>query len=127
MLFLGNACEGVVKNQTEGENAVNDPFTTFIKEMLGAKAWNQQVSDEVKAQLESDLRSRLMDQIDQAVIEALPDDKIDGLNELLDREPSEEEIQQYVATSGVDVQRVTTETMLRFRDLYLGPGDANGQ
>lgn len=104
---------------------MNDPFTTFIKEMLSAKAWNQQVSDEVKTQLESDLRSRLMDQIDQAVIEALPDDKVDGLNELLDREASAEEVQQYIATSGVDVQRITTETMLRFRDLYLGPGDTN--
>ena len=118
--------EGGIKKQTEGENVVNDPFTTFIKEMLSAKAWNQQVDDEVKAQLESDLRSRLMDQIDQAVVEALPEDKVDGLNELLDKEASEEEIQQYIAASGVDVQRITTETMLRFRDLYLGPGDLNG-
>lgn len=126
MLFLGNACEGVVKNQTEGENAVNDPFTTFIKEMLSAKAWGQQVSDEVKTQLESDLRLQLMDQIDRAVIDALPEDKVDGLNELLDREVSEEEIQQYVAMSGVDVQRITTETMLRFRDLYLESDSTNG-
>lgn len=118
--------EGGIKKQTEGKNVVNDPFTTFIKEMLSAKAWNQQVDDEVKAQLESDLRSRLMDQIDQAVVEALPEDKVDGLNELLDKEASEEEIQQYIAASGVDVQRITTETMLRFRDLYLGPGDLNG-
>lgn len=94
--------------------------------MLSAKAWGQQVSDEVKAQLESDLGSQLMDQIDRAVIEALPEEKIDGLNELLDREAPEEEIQQYVAASGVDVQRITTETMLRFRDLYLGPDNTNG-
>lgn len=126
MLFLGNACGGTVKKQTEGESAVNDPFTTFIKEMLSAKAWNQQVSDEVKAQLESDLHLQLMDQIDRAVIDALPEDKVDGLNELLDREAPEEEIQQYVAASGIDVQRVTTETMLRFRDLYLGTDSSNG-
>ena len=105
---------------------MNDPFTTFIKEMLSAKAWNQQVSDEVKAQLESDLHLQLMDQIDRAVIDALPEDKVDGLNELLDREVSEEDIQQYIAASGVDVQRVTTETMLRFRDLYLGTDSSNG-
>lgn len=105
---------------------MNDPFTTFIKEMLGAKAWSQQVSDEVKAQLESDLHSQLMDQIDRAVIEALPEEKVDGLNELLDREASEEEIQQYIVASGVDVQRVTTEAMLRFRDLYLGTDSSNG-
>lgn len=105
---------------------MNDPFTTFIKEMLDAKEWSQQVSDEVKAQLESDLRSQLMDQIDRAVINELPEDKVDGLNELLDREVPEEELQQYIATSGVDVQRITTEAMLRFRDLYLGTSGTNG-
>ena len=104
---------------------MNDPFTTFIKEMLEAKSWSQQVDEDVKSQLEADLHSSLMDQIDQAVIGDLPEDKVDGLNELLDKEATEEEIQQYIATSGVDVQRITTETMLRFRDLYLGPGDTN--
>lgn len=99
---------------------MNDPFTTFIKSLIEAKAWSPGIEEDAKALLEEDLRTRLMDQIDQAVVEALPEDKVDGINELLDREASDEEIQQYVAASGVDIQRVTTQTMLRFRDLYLG-------
>ena len=51
---------------------------------------------------------------------ALPENKIDGFNELLDRDASKQEIQQYVATSGVDTKKITLETMLRFRSLYLG-------
>lgn len=98
---------------------MEDPFTTYIKEMLNAKQWSEHVDDEVRAQLEQDLRTRLMDQIDRAIVEQIPEDKIDGLNELLDRETSEEEIQQYVASSGVDTKRVALETMVRFRDLYL--------
>lgn len=114
-------------NANRKGTAVNDPFTTFIKDMLNTKVWSSQVDDEVKTQLEEDLRSRLMDQIDQAVVEALPEAKVDGLNELLDSGASDSDIQQYVASSGVDVQRVTTETMLRFRDLYLGASTLDEQ
>jgi hypothetical protein len=98
---------------------MEDPFATFVKEMLDSKQWSEHVDDEVRAQLEQDLRTRLMDQIDRAIVEQIPEDKIDGLNELLDREVSEEEIQQYVAGSGVDTKQIALETMVRFRDLYL--------
>lgn len=98
---------------------MGDPFDAFIKEMLNAKQWSTAVDDEVKQQLEADLKNRLMDQIDRAVIEAMPEDKVNGLNELLDREASEDEVRHFIQQSGVDTQRVTLETMLRFRDLYL--------
>jgi hypothetical protein len=103
---------------------VGDPFDTFIKEMLSAKQWNTAVDEDVRAQLEDDLKNRLMDQIDRAVVEAMPEEKVDGLNELLDAEAPEDQVQQYIAQSGVDVQRVTLETMLRFRELYLGATEA---
>ncbi|MEO8691151.1 MAG: hypothetical protein ABI397_00010 [Candidatus Saccharimonas sp.] len=99
---------------------MDDPFKTFIKDMLNSKTWSPGVDTDAKALLEEDLQTRLMDQIDQAVVEALPEDKVDGLNALLDREAPDNEVQQYIASSGVDIQRVTTETMLRFRDLYIG-------
>ncbi len=103
---------------------MGDPFDTFIKEMLSAKQWNTAVDEDVRAQLEDDLKNRLMDQIDRAVVEAMPEEKVDGLNELLDAEAPEDQVQQYIAQSGVDVQRVTLETMLRFRELYLGATEA---
>jgi hypothetical protein len=106
---------------------MEDPFATFIKEMINSKQWGQHVDAEVKAQLELDLRKRLMDQIDRAVVEQMPEDKIGGLDELLDRSAPQEEIQQYVAGSGLDMQRVTLETMLRFRDLYIGQQQVNDE
>jgi len=106
---------------------MEDSFTTFIKEMLDAKQWSEHVDDEVRAQLEQDLRTRLMDQIDRAIIERVPEDKIDGLNELLDKQVPEEEIRQYVTESGVDTKQVTLETMVRFRDLYLTQGSTDGE
>lgn len=97
----------------------SDPLAEFVNDMLAQKQLPG-VDEAVHAQLVSDLRNRLMDQIDQAVVEALPADKVDGFNDLLDREAQDTELQQYIADSGVDVRRVTMETMLRFRALYLG-------
>ncbi len=96
-----------------------DAISKFISDIIDAKGYKTLDSD-VRRQLEQDLKNRLLDQIDRAVLEALPENKIDGFNNLLDRGASQQEVQQYIATSGVDTKKITLETMLRFRSLYLG-------
>ncbi len=96
-----------------------DPFSRFIGEMLDAKQFSG-LDDDVRQQLETDLKASMLDQIDRAVIDALPEDRVSGLNVLLDEGADEQNVQAYITESGVDVQRVTLEAMLRFRDLYLG-------
>ena len=96
-----------------------DAISKFISDIIDAKGYKTLDSD-VRRQLEQDLKNRLLDQIDRAVLEALPENKIDGFNDLLDRGASKQEIQQYIANSGVDTKKITLETMLRFRSLYLG-------
>ena len=96
-----------------------DALSKFISDIIDAKNFKTLDSD-VRRQLEQDLKNRLIDQINRAVLEALPENKIDGFNDLLDRGASQQEVQQYIATSGVDTKKITLETMLRFRSLYLG-------
>ena len=96
-----------------------DALSKFINDIIDAKNFKTLDSD-VRQQLEQDLKNRLLDQIDRAVLGALPENKIDGFNDLLDRDASQQEVQRYVATSGVDTKKITLETMLRFRSLYLG-------
>lgn len=96
-----------------------DALSKFISDIIDAKGYKTLDSD-VRRQLEQDLKNRLIDQINRAVLEALPENKIDGFNDLLDRGASQQEVQQYIATSGVDAKKITLETMLRFRSLYLG-------
>jgi len=97
----------------------NAELDRFVGEIVSAKALPG-VTDEVRTQLVSDLKERLLDQIDRALIDALPDDKADELNTMLD-DPSIDDaaLQSFIASSGVDVRGVTIATMLRFRDLYL--------
>ncbi len=96
-----------------------DALSKFINDIIDAKNFKTLDSD-VRRQLEQDLKNRLLDQIDRAVLRALPENKIDGFNDLLDRNASQQEVQQYIANSGVDTKKITLETMLRFRSLYLG-------
>lgn len=96
-----------------------DALSKFINDLIDAKGYKTLDSD-VRRQLEQDLKNRLIDQIDRTVLEALPENKIDGFNDLLDRGASQQEVQQYIANSGVDTKKITLETMLCFRSLYLG-------
>ena len=96
-----------------------DALSKFINDIIDAKNFKT-LDGDVRQQLEQDMKNRLLDQIDRAVLGALPENKIDGFNDLLDRNASQQEVQQYIANSGVDTKKITLETMLRFRSLYLG-------
>ena len=96
-----------------------DPLAAFVQDMLDAKNMTG-IDAEVKEQLESDLKTRLLDQIDRALIDALPEEKVGELNHLLDQQPDQAQIQEFIATSGIDVQRITLETMVHFRNAYVG-------
>ncbi len=90
----------------------------FINQILDQKKLPN-LSEEVRAQLVSDMGERLIDQVDRAIINALPEDKIDELNNLIESGADEPTLQKYIAESGVDIKDITIKTMLLFRDLYI--------
>jgi len=96
-----------------------DQLDTFIKEIIDAKQLPG-VTEDAKLGLVEEMRERLLDMINRALIEALPDDKMAEFSQLLDNESVDDDaVQQFIAQSGVNVQEVTTKTMLAFRALYL--------
>ena len=97
-----------------------DQLDTFIDNILAEKKLTG-VSDEVRVQLAADLRESLLDQINRALIAALPETSLQGFNEILDNESAtQQEMQDYIVAQGVNVQQITLDTMLRFAELYLG-------
>lgn len=96
-----------------------DELDTFINGLLEDKQLPG-LTEDVRAQLLIDLKKRLLNQIDRAVVDALPPEKLDGFNQLLDMPGvDDEQIHRFIRESGVDIKKVTLHTMLRFRDLYL--------
>jgi hypothetical protein len=96
-----------------------DELDQFIGGILDAKKLSG-IDQDVRAQLVTDLKQQLLDQINRALIGALSEDKLDEFNTLLeDPKTTDETVQTFITTSGVDIDRVTAKTMLQFRDLYL--------
>ena len=96
-----------------------DQLDAFLNEIIDKKQLSG-VTEEVKAQLVADMKERLLNQINRALVEELSDDGIEKLNQVIDENPEDQErIQQVLVENGVDVQRVTAKVMLTFRDYYL--------
>ena len=101
-----------------------DQLDAFIKEIIDTKQLPG-ITEEAKAGLVEEMRDRLFDQINRALIEAIPEDKVEALSQLLDGDDLDDaQIQAFVASSGVNVEEVTAKAMIAFRALYLeGPGE----
>ena len=77
------------------------------------------VDEAVRVQLIEDMKARYADVLDRTLIAALPDDKVEGFSQLIDTDADATALQQYFIDAGVDVQGITTQTLIKFRELYL--------
>ena len=92
----------------------------FINQLIDEKGYSD-LDDDVRQELKVDMIQRLMDQIDQAAINALPEDKaIELADKLDDPDFSDDDLTEFMRNSGVDLEKVALETMVQFRLLYLG-------
>ena len=85
------------------------------------------LTDDVRPMVVEELVETLHELINRALIDTLPDDKVDELSALLDNaDVTPEQIFELIKSSGIDSQQVVTDTLSRFRDLYLqGPEGTN--
>ena len=91
----------------------------FIRQIL-ADNGVAGLDDDVMENLVKEMREYLIDQIVAAAISKLPDDKAEELkNKMEDPNFSDEDLQEFMKNSGVDLTQVALNTMLRFRNLYL--------
>lgn len=96
-----------------------DELSRFVDEMISQNNLTS-LTGELREQLVADLRERLNDQINRALIEAMPEDAVNTFIDLMDNpDTTDESLQAFVANSGIDVRRITTETMTRFYSLYV--------
>lgn len=95
-------------------------FDTFISDIIDAKQLPG-LTEDSKAGLIEEMRECLLDMIDRALLEALPDEKVAEFSALADdSQVTNEQLQAFITSNGVNVEEVTTTTLVAFRDLYLG-------
>lgn len=102
-------------------NTIKTPemYDEFVTQLIAEKGIAD-VPNEVMEQLKEDLLTRLNDYFNTRVIAVMNDEQLTGFNDLLDKKPTSEEIQQYVATVIPDQSEFIAGTLLEFRRVYLG-------
>lgn len=79
------------------------------------------LTPEVREQVAEEIKGSIIEQINKAVLMELSDEQLDELNALMDKEGfTEQDMQNFIANSGVDLDRITAETLLYYRSFYLG-------
>lgn len=96
-----------------------DQLDIFIADIIEKKQLPG-ITEEAKVDLAAEMKERLLDMIDRALITALPEDKVPELTALAESDAAPEALQQFIIDSGVDVEEVTAHTLVQFRDFYLG-------
>lgn len=73
--------------------------------------------------LKEDLKERIGFQVTRAILARLPQDKLDQLGASLDDGTATgESINNLIASENIDTSEIVRDTMLTFRDAYLGEG-----
>ena len=97
----------------------NETISRFADSLIQDKGLGG-LEETKKAELKSAIIERLTDTINQALIYALPDDKFEELEKLADSEGTKvEQVAELIANSGIDTQAIVTETMDKFRRIFL--------
>ena len=95
----------------------------FIESLLNEKGITD-VEDDIKEDLKNEMKNELMNQINEAAIYELSEDKAAELTDLMnDPNFSNEQMTEFMQKSGVNLTQVTLDTMLKFRNFYLGTGE----
>ena len=98
---------------------MDESLNAFLEQLLVDKGMTT-LTGEVREEVKAGMAERLLDEINRAIIEALPDDKAAELDKLLDDENfGQNEMVDFVRDCGVDVLRITAGTMAQFRSFYL--------
>lgn len=99
----------------------------FIDSLLEQKGITD-LDEEARERVIGNMTESLLDKIDEAAINALPEDKaVELASGLENGSIKREDVANYMKDAGLDLEKISFDTMMIFRDLYLGdmlvPGD----
>lgn len=95
----------------------------FIENLLTKKGITD-IEPDIKEDLKNDMKKRLLDQIDKAAVMQLSEEKADELAKLAEKPDfTNEKMTEFMQNSGVNLTEVALDTMLKFRNFYLGTGE----
>ena len=88
-------------------------LAVFVEKMISDKGIT--ATDELRGKL----YVALSDEVTKNMILAMPDYLVEKLNNEIDQGADERTINQAIKESGIDVETITEQTMMAFREKYL--------
>lgn len=99
-----------------------DNFDRFVNSLIEDKKLTG-LTEEDRKLVAAEIKDLISEEINRALLMELSNEKLEELDQRMDQGPiSEEEMQEFLLNSGVDVAKVTTKTLMNFRAFYLGGG-----
>ncbi|MCA9372345.1 hypothetical protein KC726_05635 [Candidatus Woesebacteria bacterium] len=99
--------------------AIPGPIKLFLESLID-DAGVDIVDAVMKEEMVKELFARLDSYIATQIVAALPDDKLEGFMDLNKKQATQQEIEQYLKDNISNYSEVITNTMIDFRDIYLG-------
>lgn len=93
-------------------------INTFVDKMMADKGLGV-MSAEQQEELRKNLRVKVEEQIEQAMLRALSDAQLLELEKLVDNGASDEELDAFFESSGADFTKAAEQAMVEFRNAFL--------
>lgn len=93
-------------------------INTFVDKMMSDKGMGA-MSAEQQEELRKNLRVKVEEQIEQAMLRALSDAQLVELEKLVDNGVSDEELDVFFENSGADFTKAAEQAMTEFRKAFL--------
>lgn len=111
-----------INNLPEGAEIPDEILNQLTQEQMLAVFVEKMISDKDIAatdELRGKLYVALSDEVTKNMILAMPDYLVEKLNNEIDQGADERAINQAIKESGIDVETITEQTMMAFREKYL--------
>ena len=111
-----------INNLPEGAEIPDEILNQLTQEQMLAVFVEKMISDKgiaVTDELRGKLYVALSDEVTKNMILAMPDYLVEKLNNEIDQGADERAINQAIKESGIDVETITEQTMMAFREKYL--------
>lgn len=111
-----------INNLPEGAEISDEILNQLTQEQMLAVFVEKMISDKGIAatdELRGKLYVALSDEVTKNMILAMPDYLVEKLNNEIDQGADERAINQAIKESGIDVETITEQTMMAFREKYL--------
>lgn len=78
------------------------------------------VDDQIAQNMAEEMAHKLNDRINKNIISSLQPDEYAEFERLLDNDPTTEQVNQFIENSSVDTKKITIQSMVLFKEYYLG-------